>query len=116
MDALWDRVKKNLVEWYGAAYDKTDELARIGRKKVEIMGVNRAIEKHLLELGGRVYDIVEGRGEAIPIADDARVQELIVEVKDLEQQLEIKEKEIEEIKKEKQREETQNGAREEKTE
>ena len=116
MDTLWDRVKKNLVEWYGAAYDKTDELARIGRKKVEIMGVNRAIEKHMLELGGRVYDIVGGGDTSSPVAGDARVGELISEIKDLEHQLEVKEREIEEIKKEKQGGESEEGTEEEDTE
>ena len=58
MDTLWDKVKQNLGEWYSAAYDKTDELARIGRKKIDIVGINREIEKHLSELGGRVYDMI----------------------------------------------------------
>ena len=39
-------------DWYETAYDKTDELARIGKKKIEITGLNRSIEKHLAELGG----------------------------------------------------------------
>jgi len=36
MDTLWNRVKKNLVDWYEMAYDKTDEMARIGKKKVAV--------------------------------------------------------------------------------
>ena len=101
MDSLWERVKKNLVEWYGTAYEKTDELARIGKKKIEIAGVNRAIEKHLSELGGRVYDLIEVQKKGTEIARDKNVKELIGEIKKLEKDLKVKEQEIEAIRKEK---------------
>ena len=102
MDPLWDRVKKNLVDWYETAYDKTDELARIGKKKIEVAGVNRAIEKHLAELGGRVYDLVTEQGhKGNKTVDDEVVKRLVGEVRDFEDQLKLKEDEIEAIKKEK---------------
>ena len=101
MDTLWDRVKKNLVDWYGTAYEKTDELARVGKKKIEITGVNRAIERHLSELGGRVYDMIVEQGKSGVIAKDARVKELIEQVQDLEEELKGKEEEIEAIRAEK---------------
>ena len=97
MDSLWEKVKKNLVEWYGTAYEKTDELARIGKKKIEIAGVNRAIEKHLSELGGRVYDMVDVQKKGSEIAKDKKVKELIGDIKKLEKELKVKEDEIEAI-------------------
>ncbi len=100
MDSLWDRVKKNLVEWYGTAYDKTDELARIGKKKVEIIGINRAIEKHLSELGGRVYDLIVVKKKAGEVAIDPEVAKLVDGIGKLEDDLQLKEKEIESIRKE----------------
>lgn len=103
MDTLWEKVKKNLVDWYGTAYEKTDELARVGKKKIEITGVNRAIERHLSELGGRIYDLIVEQGKSGVIAKDTQVQELIEEVKRLEQELEEKEAEIEAIRSEKRR-------------
>lgn len=98
MESLWDKVKKNIVEMYEVAYDKTDELARIGKKKVEMMGLNRAIEKHLSELGGRVYDLIEVQQRKSGIVRDEKVKELVIEIKDLENQLKLKEEEIESIK------------------
>ena len=100
MDALWDKVKKNLREWYGTAYEKTDEIARIGKKKIEIMGINRAIEKKLSELGGRVYDLIAEQKESQGIGDDEKVKDLVENIKELEEQLKQKEKEIESIKNE----------------
>lgn len=105
METLWNKVRKNLVEWYGTAYDKTDELARLGKKKIEIAGLNRAIEKHLSELGGKVYDLVavqNHRGNKT--ADDEDVQHLVGEIRKLEKQLKLKEEEIESIKEEKKQE------------
>ncbi len=99
MDDLWTKVKKNLVEWYETAYDKTDELARIGKKKIEITGLNRSIEKHFSEMGGRVYDLIVEQGHrGNKTADDEVVQRLVAEVKELEERLRLKEEEIETIK------------------
>ena len=101
MDTLWNRVKKNLVEWYGTAYDKTDELARVGKKKIEIAGINRTIEKHLSELGGRIYDLVAEQGHrGNKTADDVQVQRLVSEIRDLEKELKDKEDEIEALREE----------------
>jgi len=99
MDDLWSKVKKNLIDWYETAYDKTDELARIGKKKVEITGLNRSIEKHFTEMGGRVYDLIAEKGHrGNKTADDEMVQRLVAEVRELEKQLKMKEDEIESIK------------------
>lgn len=100
-DSLWEKVRKNLVEWYDAAYEKTDELARIGKKKIEMAGINRTIEKHLSELGGRVYELIEAQQRQTGIAQDEKVMMLIEEIKRLEEQLHQKEEEIERIKEEK---------------
>lgn len=97
MDTLWNKVKSNLVEWYGSAYEKTDEIARISKKRIEIVGLNRSIEKHLAELGGRVYDILTGKGKK-SIVRDKDVKNLVEKVKSLEKELKLKEKEIETIK------------------
>ncbi len=102
MDDLWSKVKKNLVEWYETAADKTDEYARIGKKKVEITGLNRSIEKHFSEMGGRVYDLIVEQGHrGNKTVDDVVVKRIVAEVRELESQLKLKEEEIETIKDEK---------------
>ncbi|OQX86363.1 MAG: hypothetical protein B6D63_00025 [Candidatus Latescibacteria bacterium 4484_7] len=100
MDTLWEKVKKNLRDWYGTAYEKTDEIARIGKKKIEIVGINRAIEKRLSELGGRVYDLISSQNKPEEVAEDDKVKELVDKIRELEEQLKLKEREIETIKKE----------------
>ena len=99
MESLWDRVRKNLVDWYEVAYEKTDEIARIGKKKIEMSGINRTIEKQLSELGGRVFDLVTVEKVGGKIAQDKKVKQLITQLKKLEEDLKLKEEEIEAIKK-----------------
>ena len=99
MESLWDRVRKNLVDWYEVAYEKTDEMARIGKKKIEMSGINRTIEKQLSELGGRVFDLIAVEKVGGKIAQDKKVKVLITELKKLEKDLKAKEDEIETIKK-----------------
>ena len=101
MASLWEKVKKNLADWYSVAYEKTDELTKIAKKKLEIAGINRTIEKHMLELGGTVYDLITEQGKKQEIAQDEKVVSLVEEIKKLEEQLKLKEEEIESIKREK---------------
>jgi len=102
MDDLWTKVRKNLVEWYETAYDKTDEYARIGKKKVEITGLNRSIEKHFSEMGGRIYDLIVEQGHrGNKTSDDVVIKRIVAEVRELESMLKQKEDEIEKIKDEK---------------
>lgn len=108
MESLWDRVRKNLIDWYEVAYEKTDEIARIGKKKIEMSGINRTIEKQLSELGGRVFDLIAVEKVGGKIAQDKKVKALMVELKKLEKDLQAKEKEIESIKK-RQEEEAEGG-------
>ncbi|MBN1164537.1 MAG: hypothetical protein JXB45_08160 [Candidatus Krumholzibacteriota bacterium] len=106
MDTLWDKVKKNVIDWYGTAYDKTDELAKIGKKKIEMAGLNRATEKHLSALGGRIYDLITAQNHrGNKTVDDEEVKKLVSEIRDLEEQLRLKELEIDSIKGEKDKEE-----------
>jgi len=103
MDTLWNKVKENLVEWYGTAYEKTDELAKIGKKKIEIAGINRSIEKGMTELGGRLYHLIKVEGHrGNKTADDETISRFVERISELEEDLRAKEEEIEKIRNEKQ--------------
>ncbi len=93
--ALWDDVKKNMVEWYGVAADKTNELAKVGVRRYDIFGISREIERQFGEMGSLVYDALnEGRTD---IADDPALQGMAERVRALEAELKAKEEEIETI-------------------
>jgi len=58
MSELFDEVKKNLKEWGSLAADKAEELTKVGRLKIDILSLNREIEKNFVELGGKVYELI----------------------------------------------------------
>jgi len=98
MSSLWENMKKGVSEFYTAAAEKTDELAKVGARKLDIVGVRRNIAHEMADLGGRVYHmIVEEKRE--DLSKDPEVMQHVESIKRLEVFLKEKEKEIEEIRK-----------------
>ena len=93
--SLWDKVANNLQEWYSGAVEWTGEKARIGVKKVDMVGIQHNIKRTMTHLGGRVYDLLQ-RGE--DIAMDIEVKRLIATLQGLEKELTEREGEIDELK------------------
>ncbi len=89
---LWDRVGESLQEWYTEAVGWTGEKARIGVKKVDILGVQHNIKRSMTHLGGRVYDLMQ-RGVAVE--SDEQVQQIVGELRGFEEELAAREREIE---------------------
>ena len=97
MASLWESIRKGVTEFYTSAAEKTDELAKVGVRKFDMVGVRRNIAHEMADLGGRVYHmIVEEKNE--DIEQDPKVKQHIDSVKRLEVFLKEKEQEIENIK------------------
>jgi hypothetical protein len=101
-DTLWERVRANLVEMYETAAEKTDELAKVGVRKIDKISLSRHLEKRFSELGGRIYHL-HTEGRVAEAGSDPEVQDLLEKVAGLERNLEEKEQEIETIREEKRR-------------
>jgi hypothetical protein len=72
--------------------NKLNELARRGRHKIDLISLQRQIEKNFLELGGRVYHLaVEEKQPAI--LDDVEVIRLLDTLGKLENELKDKKQE-----------------------
>ena len=54
MANLWDDIARTIREGVDTVVEKTEELTRIGRIKVDILNIKRKVEKNFSELGGRV--------------------------------------------------------------
>lgn len=101
---LWDKVKKYMGEGVdvlkeGASIvaEKTGELAKIGKIKMEIMNLNKKINSCFNEIGGKLYHLkVEGKQDEI--SSDVRINELVEEIKKLEEEVKNKEEQLNEIK------------------
>ena len=94
---LWEEAKRNLVEWYETAADKTGELAKVGVRRYDIFGISRDIERQFSEIGSHVYTALHG-GRS-DFTDDVVLQGLVVRVEALERDLKAKQAEIDAIRK-----------------
>lgn len=96
MANLFDEVKKNLKEWGSIAADKAEELTKVGRLKIDILSLNREIEKNFVELGGKVYELIykEDQGR---IKGNDEVKKIIQRIASFEETREGKMKEIENL-------------------
>ena len=93
--SLWDKVAGNLQEWYADAREWTGEKARIGVRKVDMVGIQHNIKRTMTHLGGRVYDLLQ-RGEDVTM--DVEVKRLVATLRGFENELAEREKEIDDLK------------------
>jgi len=99
LEELKNTVQRNLKEIFQSAAVKTEEMAKIGKLKVDILGINRRIEKQLIELGGKVYHyLVEIKEKDISNKDD--VKRTVELIKSLKEDLNAKNDEITKVKQE----------------
>ncbi len=93
MANLFDDIKKNLKEWGSVAAEKAEELTRVGRLKIDMLSLNREIEKNFVELGGKVYELIykEDQGR---IKSNDEVKKIIQRIATFEETREEKVKEI----------------------
>lgn len=96
MSNLFDEVKKNLKEWGSLAAHKAEMLTKVGRLKIDILSLNREIEKNFVELGGKVYELIykEDQGR---IKGNDEVKKIIQRIASFEETREGKMKEIENL-------------------
>ncbi|MBU1153845.1 hypothetical protein KKB84_07780 [bacterium] len=104
MVTLWEKVKKCLAdgvevlkEGTSIVAEKSSELAKIGKIKVEIINLNRKINNCFNEIGGRFYHLkIEDKQEEIN--NDNKINELVEEIKKIEEKVKDKEEQIDKLK------------------
>jgi predicted HicB family RNase H-like nuclease len=102
MASLFDDLTDGIRDGINFVVDKTDEYSKIGKLKLDMVGIKRNIEKLFAELGGRVYEVLK-EGESAVLRDDEEVKRMINEIKALEDNLDEKKNEIKSIRDEKER-------------
>ncbi|MFQ5823945.1 MAG: hypothetical protein ACE5JB_07815 [bacterium] len=93
MANLWDDITKTIKEGVDAVVEKTEELTKIGRIKVDILNIKRKIEKNFTELGGKVYHLIAEKNNT-QIADEKAVMDIIEQIKNFEKELQDKNVEL----------------------
>ena len=54
-DNFWDRLRKNVSVGFRVAADRTDELARVGKLKLDLLSVKRKLTHEFSEIGRALY-------------------------------------------------------------
>jgi len=88
------RLMKQIKEVCELAGAKTEEYARISRKRLDVVSIGRDIHKEKAALGGRIYELAEAGGELPDPLADPQVLEAIGRIRDLERSLQACEEEI----------------------
>ncbi len=86
MDNMWERIKKSLKEGAALSMEKIEEYTKLGKLKVEEMAAKRKIERNFVDIGERVFDLVE-EGKESAIADDLTIKKACENVKALREEI-----------------------------
>ncbi len=91
-DNVWEKIKRSLKDGASMSVEKIEEYTKVGKLKVEEMAAKRKIERNFVDIGERVYDLVdEGRNSEVP--EDIVIKKAVENVKELRTELdEIAEK------------------------
>ena len=98
-DRFWKKVRKGVKEGVKYTAEKTDLYAKIGGRRLAIVGIHRKIDRAYTELGERVFALFAS-GKESGVVEDAEVKELVERIREAEADLARKESEIEEIRQE----------------
>ena len=104
-----DNIKKNLR----IGIEKTEEYGKIGKLKVDILGIQHNLDKALKDLGELAYSSIKSTKKTV-LDDDKKVKDLVKKVDNFKADIALKEKEIQSVKKEHEAAETKTGKTESK--
>jgi hypothetical protein len=82
-EPLWERIKQGFLESASTAAEKAEYLGKLGRARLDIAGARHAIHEAFAELGGAVYNHLQGSKKAA-IDQQEDVQGIAKRIKDLE--------------------------------
>jgi hypothetical protein len=86
MDPRWEKIKKGLRQGAAMSIEKIEEYAKLGKLKIEEMAARRKIDRRFIDMGERIFDLLESR-KGPAIADDLVVQKAIEDIKSLKEEL-----------------------------
>ncbi len=85
-DNVWEKIKKSLRDGASMSMEKIEEYTKVGKLKVEEMAAKRKIERNFVDIGERVYDLMdEGRSSEVP--EDIVIKKAVENVKELRAEL-----------------------------
>jgi hypothetical protein len=86
MDNMWGKIKRNFKEGAAVSIEKIEEYSKIGKLKIEEFAAKKKIEKNCVDIGERVFDLMES-GKGADVAHDPAVKKAIDNIRALNQEL-----------------------------
>lgn len=96
VEKFFDDVVKTVKVGFDKVVAKTDQLTHMGRLKMDIMSINRDIEKKYTELGTRVFLLI-AKGNNTSVNEDIQVKGFIGKIEELEERLALKKDEYDHV-------------------
>ena len=84
MPELWKEVASWLAEATRSAIKETEDFARRGRFKFDVLGINTALQDKFAALGGVIYSMASKKETLSAIFKDPHVKKLLSEIAELE--------------------------------
>jgi hypothetical protein len=84
MPDLWKEVTAWLAEATRSAIKETEDLARRGKMKFDVLGINTLLQEKFAALGGVIYSMVNKGINPPAIFKDSHVKRIITEIMELE--------------------------------
>ena len=94
--SFWEDLSRVFKKSVSVVAKKTDEYAKIGKIKVDIIGIKRDIDKQFNSLGANVYRLIVDESNT-RVASNEEVKEILDKVKELNKTLNEKKEELEKV-------------------
>jgi hypothetical protein len=86
-DNAWEKIKKSVREGAALSIEKIEEYSKVGKLKVEEFATKKKIERNFIDIGERVFELVEIQKDSDSIIKDAAVKKAITNIGSLKEEL-----------------------------
>jgi hypothetical protein len=95
-DNAWEKIKKGVRDGAALSIEKIEEYSKVGKLKVEEFATKKKIERNFVDIGERVFELVETKKDG-DVINDATVKKAIANIESLKEELLSIEKKIQGI-------------------
>jgi hypothetical protein len=95
-DQTWEKIKKSVREGAALSIEKIEEYSKVGKLKVEEFATKKKIERNYVDIGERVFELVQSRKDT-EVVKDTIVKKAISNIESLKEELVSIEKKIQAV-------------------
>ena len=96
IDNAWEKIKKGVREGAAISIEKIEEYSKIGKLKVEEFATKKKIERNFVDIGERLFELVEA-GKNTDSASDMAIKKAVSNIRSHKEELISIEKKIKAI-------------------